>query len=275
MLAACGSGTDAPTAEPAATATDAPRPATEPETATPPPQRAVISEELPYAEVEDKLVYGHFVFPSDMVEPLPAVLLIHEWWGLTGNVRDIADRLAGEGYIVLAVDLFEGQTADSPATARQLMTGVLENRDPAAANIRSAFEFVRDTAGAPRIATFGWGFGGGWALNTAVDLGDDIDAVVAYYAQVDDDEENFRPLTAPLLAHYGANDRLMPGDSIESFEEALQRLRKNFEVRVYPGAKNAFASPESSNFSRTTADEAWQHTLEFLDLHLSIEDSSS
>ena len=78
------------------------------------PRRAVVSERLPYAEVNDELVYGHFVFPADMVEPLPAIIMIHEWWGLNDNIRSMADRLAGEGYIVLAVDLFGGETARRP-----------------------------------------------------------------------------------------------------------------------------------------------------------------
>ena len=58
------------------------------------PARPVVSERLAYAEVGDELVYGHFVFPEDMVEPLPAVIMIHEWWGLNDNVRAMADRLA-------------------------------------------------------------------------------------------------------------------------------------------------------------------------------------
>ena len=83
-----------------------------------PPGRAVVAERLAYAEVGDDLHYGHFVIPADMVEPLPGILVIHEWWGLNDGVRAMADRLAALGYIVLAVDLFGGKTAVSPADAR-------------------------------------------------------------------------------------------------------------------------------------------------------------
>ena len=97
------------------------------------PERAVVAETLPYAEVNDELVYGYFVFPADMVEPLPALLVLHEWWGLNDGIRAMADRLAAEGYIVLAVDLFGGESAISPSDARALMLSVVLRSRAAAA----------------------------------------------------------------------------------------------------------------------------------------------
>ena len=129
------------------------------------PQQAVTAERLAYAEVGDELVYGHFAFPSDMIEPLPAVIMIHEWWGLNDNIRSMAERLAGEGYIVLAVDLFGGQVATTPESARQLMMRAVENRDSLTSNMEQAYTFVTQTAGAPRVASLGWCFGGGWSLS--------------------------------------------------------------------------------------------------------------
>ena len=83
------------------------------------PARAVVSDpRMPYVESGDELVYGYFAAPSDVFEPVPAVILIHEWWGLNDNVRAMADRLAGEGYMVLAVDLYGGETATTPRVAR-------------------------------------------------------------------------------------------------------------------------------------------------------------
>jgi carboxymethylenebutenolidase len=164
-----------------ATDTAEPSPATEIA-----PARPVVSERLPYAEVDDELVYGHFVFPADMVDPLPAVIVIHEWWGLNDNVRAMADRLAGEGYIVLAVDLFGGKSTTSRELARQQMLQVVENAAAANENIRQAFEFLSATAGAPRVGSLGWCFGGGWSLNTAMLFPEDLDAAVIYYGQVTD-----------------------------------------------------------------------------------------
>ena len=92
---------------------------------------------MPYAEVEDELVYGYFVAPADMFEPLPAVIMIHEWWGLNDNVRAQADRLAAAGYIVFAVDLFGGKTATTPSAARELMLTVVEDPESADENLLS------------------------------------------------------------------------------------------------------------------------------------------
>ena len=148
------------------------------------PQREVTAERLAYAEVDDEIVYGHFAFPSDMIEPLPAVIMIHEWWGLNDNIRAMAERLAAEGYIVLAIDLFGGQAATNPEAARQLMLRAVENRASVTTNIEQAYAFVSETAGAPRVASLGWCFGGGWSLNTAMLFPEDLDAAVIYYGQV-------------------------------------------------------------------------------------------
>lgn len=235
------------------------------------PRRDVVSERLPYAEVDEELVYGHFVFPADMIETLPAVIVIHEWWGLNDNVRAMAERISGEGYIVLAVDLFGGATATTAEQARQQMLAVVENPDPAVENIRQAFEFVNTTAGAPRIGSLGWCFGGGWSLNTAMLFPDDLDASVIYYGQVTDDESKLHDINAPILGLFGAEDKGITVASVKSFEAALERLRKNYEIHIYPGAGHAFANPTGKAYNAEAADDAWQRTLEFLHRHLAVE----
>jgi carboxymethylenebutenolidase len=234
------------------------------------PRRPVVSERLPYGEVNDELVYGHFVFPADMLEPLPAVIVIHEWWGLNDNVRAMADRLAGEGYIVLAIDLYGGNTATTPQQARAQMMSVVEKPAIATENIRKAYEFLSTTAGAPRIGSLGWCFGGGWSLNTAMILGDDLDAAVVYYGQVTDDEDKLSAITAPLIGFFGAEDKGITVDSVQKFESAMERLRKNYEVHIYPGADHAFANPTGNAYNADAAEDAWQRSLDFLQLHLSV-----
>ena len=228
------------------------------------PQKAVISERLPYGEVADELVYGHFVFPADMIEPLPAVIVIHEWWGLNDNVRAMADRLAAEGYIVLAVDLYGGDVATTPSEARQRMLRVVEDQERASENIRKAYEFVSRTAGAPTIGSLGWCFGGGWSLTTAMLFPDDLDAAVIYYGQVTADEEELRPLSMPILGLFGGADQGIPVASVNAFKDALGRLRKDHEVYIYPNAEHAFANPTGNAYDREAAEDSWQKTLTFL-----------
>ena len=232
------------------------------------PERAVVAETLPYAEVDDELVYGHFVFPSDMVEPLPALIVIHEWWGLNEGVRAMADRLAGEGYIVLAVDLFGRKTAGNPTEARALMLEVLENPEPANENLRQAYQFVDQTAGAPRVGVLGWCFGGGWALNAAMLLPKELDATVIYYGQVTADQEKLAAIDMPILGLFAENDRGIPVENVREFEEALEALDKNHEIIVYPDVGHAFANPSGNNYDAEAAQMAWEKTLSFLDGHL-------
>ncbi|MGI9223362.1 MAG: dienelactone hydrolase family protein [Woeseiaceae bacterium] len=232
------------------------------------PERDVTGERIAYAEVENELVYGHFAYPSDMVEPLPAIIMIHEWWGLNDNVRSMAERLAAEGYIVLAVDLFGGEVATSPEAARQLMLQVVEDPQSASTNIEQAYGFVHDIAGAPSIASLGWCFGGGWSLNTAMLFPKELDAAVIYYGQVTDDEEKLRPINAPILGFFGDADRGISVDSVKGFEQSLKRLRMKHEIHVYPGAGHAFANPTGNNYKPEFAEDAWQKTLTFLQQNL-------
>jgi carboxymethylenebutenolidase len=238
------------------------------------PARPVISESLPYAEIGDELVYGYFVAPADMFEPLPAVIMIHEWWGLNDNIRAMADRLAAEGYIVLAVDLYGGKVAKNAAEARQFMLEVVEDPELANDNIKSAYEFVSMTAGAPKIGSLGWCFGGGWSLNTAQLFPDELDAAVIYYGQVTDDEDKLRPINSPILGLFAGEDTGIKVASVEAFGAALSRLRKNHEIHVYPGVGHAFANPTGDNYDEAAAGDAWRLTLEFLGRHLSIDEAS-
>jgi carboxymethylenebutenolidase len=232
------------------------------------PRREIVAENLAYADVNDELVYGHFAFPADMIDPLPAIIVIHEWWGLNDNVRSMADQLAGEGYIVLAVDLFSGEVAETREQASGLMTAVVENPDAASENIRQAFSFLKSTAGAPRVASLGWCFGGGWSLNTAKLFPDELDAAVIYYGQVTDDEQALRPISTPILGHFGMEDRGIPVDDVRRFEQALERLRKDYSIHYYDGAGHAFANPTGQRYNAEAAEVAWQRTLEFLNQRL-------
>ncbi|MCH8307463.1 MAG: dienelactone hydrolase family protein [Proteobacteria bacterium] len=235
-------------------------------------ERAVVAETLAYAEVADELRYGHFVIPSDMVDPLPAIIVIHEWWGLNDGVRSVADRLAGLGYIVLAVDLYGGKIAATPADARKMMLDVVENPEDARENIRQAYRFLEETAGAPSIGSLGWCFGGGWSLNTALLFPDELDATVIYYGQVTDDEAKLEPMNVPILGIFGAKDKGIPVASVRRFEHALKNLSKDYEIEVYPGVGHAFANPSGNNYNAEAADKAWQRTVAFLNRHLTIPD---
>ncbi|HEX6259706.1 MAG TPA: dienelactone hydrolase family protein [Woeseiaceae bacterium] len=275
-LAACGPGSRDETAADDAAQQNADRMSREhaADNGTPsagaavPPGRDVVAETLAYAEVDEELVYGHFVFPADMVDPLPGLIVVHEWWGLNDGVRAMADRLAAEGYIVLAVDLFGGKTAELPPEARELMLGALQRPELAEDNLRQAYEFIRDTGGAPKIGSLGWCFGGAWALNTALLFPDDLDAAVIYYGQVPSNEQQLAPLNVPILGLFAENDRGIPVETVQSFEQALRNLDKEFEIEIYSGVGHAFANPSGTTYNAEAAGRAWDRTIDFLQRHM-------
>jgi carboxymethylenebutenolidase len=231
---------------------------------------AVVAEMLAYAEVNERLVYGHFAFPADMdlVDPLPGVIVIHERWGLDDGVRAQADRLASQGFVVLAVDLYGGRTATDVSSASPLMVEVLENPELAEDNLRQAYQFLIDTGPAPAIGAMGWSFGGGWALNAALLFPDELDAAVIYYGQVSDDQERLAPLNVPILGLFGARDRGVLADTVTGFETALEALGKDYDIRIFPDVGHAFADPASATYNEAVAEEAWTLTIDFLNRYL-------
>jgi carboxymethylenebutenolidase len=232
------------------------------------PERPVVTETLPYAEVDDQLVYGYFAFPADMVDPLPGVIVIHERWGLDDGVRAQAERIAAQGYVVLAVDLYGGKTAANISAASPLMVQVVENPELAGENIRQAYDFLVDSGQAPKIGVLGWSFGGGWALNAALLFPDDLDAAVIYYGQVTDNRERLEPLNVPILGLFGENDRGVTLDTVSEFELALDALGKDYNIQTYPNVGHAFADPDANTYSAEAADQAWSLVIEFLSRHL-------
>ena len=227
----------------------------------------VVSEELPYADVAGSLVRGYFAAPGDMVEPLPAVIMIHEWWGLNDNIRAMADRLAAEGYMVLAVDLYGGRTADKPADARQLMMELLENQEQAEGNLRQAYAFLQEV-GAPGVASVGWCLGGHWSLRTALLFPESLDAAVIYYGQVILDEEVLAPLQVPLLGLFAEEDTGIKLESVQAFRAKMEELGKDLTLKIYPDVGHAFANPTGNNHDPEAAADAWALTLDFLSDHL-------
>lgn len=274
LLSACGSG-DAPppvaddSASPATNSQAIGKIAGDPAAAA---SRSVTAESLPYGDVDESLVYGYFAIPEDMLDPLPAVIVVHDWWGLDDNMRQSIERLAGAGFIALGVDLFGGETAESLADARNLEIRVVENPDLALENLRQAYDFLADTAGAPKIALLGFGFGGGWSLLATSEISGELGASISYYGQVHDNSDRLQRIGTPFLGLFAENDRAVPPDTVRRFEEALTELGKDVEIVLYPGKRRGFASPQSPNFDAATAEDAWRRMIQFLESRFSAEE---
>ena len=226
----------------------------------------VTTESVDYADLDGTTISGHLALPADS-EPTAGIIVIHEWWGLNDNVRAMAERLAGEGYAALAVDLYEGEVASDREGAMTLMRGAAENSDRLVDNLRQAHAFLA-ARGATSIGVIGWCFGGGWSLQTGLALGDDIDATVIYYGRLETEADALAPLTSPVLGIFGAEDRGIPVDGVRKFEAALAELGKPASIHVYEGADHAFANPSGTKYNAEAAEDAWSKTLAFFGEHL-------
>jgi carboxymethylenebutenolidase len=232
--------------------------------ATTPPAQPVTGEAVVYGQAGGKPIHGFLARPKGAKGPLPGIVVIHEWWGLNDNVRDMARRLAGEGYAALAVDLYGGVTAATPDQAMQLMQAT--GKDPAAAkaNLRQAYDYLSTREHAPRIGVIGWCFGGGWSLNTALMLPDKIAATVIYYGHLTTDRAELAKLQMPVIGFFGGEDKSIPVASVHEFESTLKSLGKPVEVHVYEGAGHAFANPSGTGYRPQAASDAWTRTVAFL-----------
>ena len=193
----------------------------------------------------------------------PALIVIHEWWGLNSNIREMTKKLASMGYIALAVDMYGGTAASDPDEAKQLMMTAMAKPDQAHANLAAAWSHL-DGLGASKVGVIGWCFGGGWSLKTGVELGDKIDAVVVYYGHVTGKAEELTGLTAPILGVFGALDQGIPLADVKAFEAALDKAGKDAAIHVYENADHAFANPSGQRYQKEAAEDAWAKTAAFL-----------
>ena len=232
------------------------------------PARAVTGHSVVYATVAGKPVHGYLARPQNVKGPLPAVIVIHEWWGLNDNIRHMADRLAGEGYVALAVDLYGGHSATTPAAAQALMKQVFAHTADAKSNLRQAYDYLHAKQEAPRIGVIGWCFGGGWSLQTALMLPDKIDATVMYYGRPVNDVSALSKLKGPLIGFFGEEDHGITVADVNAFQAALKQAHVNAEIHEYPHAGHAFANPSGRNYRADAAKDAWTRTVRFFKRYL-------
>jgi carboxymethylenebutenolidase len=267
-MAGCGASGDADYAARMAAEHAGDRPVAAAAAAPDPAVVAIEEASVVYARLDGTAVTGFLARPPGPTAGKPGILVIQEWWGLNDNIRAMARRLAGDGYVALAVDLYEGKVAEDPERARELMSAAMEREARLEENLRGAWRYLKDDLGAGRTGTIGWCFGGGWSLRAALALGDGIDATVIYYGRLVTDAGSLAALRAPVLGIFGSVDQGIPLESVREFERALQELGKPAEIHVYEGASHAFANPSGTAYDAEAAEDAWEKTRAFLGRHL-------
>lgn len=230
-----------------------------------------LSESLPegktvsYKSGEEK-VSGFLVTPEGE-GPFPAIVVIHEWWGLNDQIKGEAKKLAKEGYVTLAVDLYRGKVTDDPEEAHELLRGLPEDR--AARDLVSAVSYLQTLPNVKKDKTgsIGWCMGGGYSLSLAINSPELAGAVI-YYGRLVTDREQLRRINAPIIGFFGEEDRGIPVNSVKEFEKTMKGLGKDVSVYIYPEAGHAFANEGRSSYNARAAKDAWEKTLAFFEKHL-------
>ncbi len=211
----------------------------------------------------DETVKGILYTPGGS-GPFPGIVVIHEWWGLNDWVKEQASKLADQGYVALAVDLYRGKVADDPNTAHELMRGVPEDR--AARDLHAAVEFLKSQPNVKkdRIGSIGWCMGGGYSLNVAL-AEPTLTAAVINYGHLATDPAALQKINAAILGNFGGQDQGIPPEDVKKFEEALKKDGKSVDIKIYPNAGHAFENPNNKGGYRADdAADAWQRTVKFL-----------
>jgi carboxymethylenebutenolidase len=209
---------------------------------------------------------GHLSLPPS--NRGPAVIVLQEWWGLVPHIKGVCDRLAAEGFIALAPDLYHGGKASSPDEASRLMMALDIER--AAKDLSGAVRYLQAHPGvtSPKIGVVGFCMGGVLSLYAACE-NREIGACAVFYGIHPKVQPRLETLAAPVLGIYGSRDRSVPPEQARELERRLRELGKHAEIHVYEGADHAFFNEQRPLvYHLTAAQDAWNKTLRFFRQHL-------
>jgi carboxymethylenebutenolidase len=197
----------------------------------------------------------------------PAVIVVHEWWGLNGQIREVARRLAQQGYVAIVPDLYHGHVASDPERAHELVRGLVD--EAALVDLDATVAWLRNE---PRVAkskigVVGFCMGGRIAQLLAL-RSDALSAAVMFYGPPEVDPTKLVKLRAPLQGHFGGEDQGIPRERVEMLRAGLMEARKPVDVHVYAGAGHAFMNDARPSHHPDASRQAWARTLAFLQKHL-------
>jgi len=222
---------------------------------------------------------GYLVYPVEQgnettnASKLPAVIMIHENKGLNDHIKNMANLLARQGYVVLAVDLFKGEVSVDPNDTRRMVQSVRNNSEHAISNLQTAVKYVSSlpNVDSSKVASIGWCFGGGQSLQLALNSQDHpLAATILYYGTpLITDKGNLSKIKWPVLGIFGDQDRGISVEQVNQFKASLDEVGITNEIQIYPGVGHAFANPSGANYAPNETQDAWKKTLSFLKTYLS------
>ncbi len=191
---------------------------------------------------------GYVTYDANKEGKRPAVLIVHEWWGVGDYTRNRAKQLADLGYIAMAVDMYgNGKTADNPKESQDLATPFYQNPQLTKTRLDAAIEKLKsypqtDTA---NMAAIGYCYGGFVVLNAAK-LGADLKGVVSFHGNLSGVQPNKNLLKASVLVCHGGADPFVPETEVAAFRKGMDSIGAAYTFNTYPNATHAFTNPEAT-----------------------------
>ena len=210
-------------------------------------------------QTDERTFSGYLAIPEHGSGP--GVLVLHAWWGLTEPFRQVCDRLAEAGFVTLAPDLYQGKTTASVEEAEALAGGLNKDSERASGDIAGAVQVLRQHD-ATKLAIVGFSLGGAYALDTSVNLAEEIAAIVTFYASYSG--LDYRSAKAAYLCHFAEEDPFEPAESVAEMEQDLQAAGKSATFHTYPGTKHWFFEENRPEYNAEAARIAWERTIAFL-----------
>ncbi len=196
----------------------------------------------------------------------PGVLVIQEWWGLVGHIKNVCDRFAAEGFSALAPDLYHGQTASEPDAAGKLFMAL--NIAQAEKDLRGAAKYLAAQSSTAKVGAVGFCMGGQLALFAGT-VNPNVGAVVDFYGIHPNVTPDYTKLGGPVLGLFAEKDAFVTPQAAKDVDAAIKKAGKQSEIHVYPGVDHAFFNDERADvYNKAAADDAWRRTLAFFRQHL-------
>jgi carboxymethylenebutenolidase len=212
-----------------------------------------------------------FLVSKGAKEPRPVIIVVQEWWGLNDHVKDIARRIAQEGYVAIAPDLYSrlGHVVTTNANEAGQLMNRLKQGD-GLKDLTATVTYLKSEPGvdAGRIGVIGFCMGGSYTLMLPC-VNADIKASVPFYGQVPNPDSPIQNLVCPILYIYGEDDGWITRADVQRLAGALKKYGKVGEIKTYPGAPHAFFNDTRKEVYRPAeAADAWGRALAFFRQHL-------
>jgi carboxymethylenebutenolidase len=193
----------------------------------------------------------------------PGVLVLHAWWGLNNTFRQFCDRLAGEGFVTLAPDLYNGEVATTREEAKRLMLMRQMEKQAIRKKLTEAIKELSAHPGVnqPTIGAVGFSLGGYYALRLACRKSNSLAAVVTFYGT---GRGKFAASQAAFLGHFAEQDEFEPPASVRHLEDTIRQAGKAVTFYHYPGTRHWFFEPDRPEYDPAAAQLAWERTTAFL-----------